>query len=170
MRARDRGQAEHVYVWRFEPADHVAGVEPAHAVRDDVDALAAGLGFDVAAQFGGALFDGGGGRDRGEDYGDVVGLEGFGDAAPVVDAWEELADEVELVEAEEAVGEDDGVEGGSWSGLDGGFLFCGEGATVGMMVRETHGIWRGFGHSHPLLWGPDLKFEDREIAGGERIR
>ena len=37
-----------------------------------------------------------------------------------MDTWEELADQVELVEAEEAVGEDDGVEGGPCSGLDGG--------------------------------------------------
>ena len=111
MRTRDRGQAEHVDVGRLEPADHVASVQASHAVRDDVDALAARLFLDVLAQFGGALFNGRGGGNRGEDYFDIVCLEGFGDAAPVVDAGKKLADQVELVEAEEAVGEDNGVGG-----------------------------------------------------------
>ena len=35
-----------------------------------------------------------------------------------MDAWEELANQVELIKAEETVGEDDGVEGGPCSGLD----------------------------------------------------
>lgn len=131
VRARDRGQAEDVHVGRLEPADHVAGVEAAHAVRDDVDALAVGLFLNVLAQFGGALFDGRGGGHRGEDHFDVVRLEGLGDAAPVVDAGEELADQVELVEAEEAVGEDDGVGGGSVFGADVGVVVRYGGAEVG---------------------------------------
>ena len=35
-----------------------------------------------------------------------------------MDAWEELADQMKLVEAEEAMGEDDGVLGGFCRGLD----------------------------------------------------
>lgn len=68
---------------------------------------------------------------------------------------------MELVEAEEAMGEDDGIEGGSCRGLDGV-------SAAGTM--KTHGIWRGFWHSHPLLWGQGLRFEDLEIDGVERIR
>lgn len=49
VRARDRGQAQHFYIRRFEPTDHVSGVQSAHAVRDDVDALAVGFFFNVAA-------------------------------------------------------------------------------------------------------------------------
>ena len=36
-----------------------------------------------------------------------------------MDAWEELADQMKLVEAEEAMGEDDGVLGGFCGFLDG---------------------------------------------------
>ena len=49
VRTRNGGQAKHVYVWRFEPADHVSGVQAPHAVGDDVDALAVGLLFNVVA-------------------------------------------------------------------------------------------------------------------------
>lgn len=73
-------------------------------MRHNIDALAMSLLLDVAAQFPGALFDGRRGRDRGGDDFDIVGSEGFGDAAPVVDPREEFAGDVELVEAEEAVG------------------------------------------------------------------
>lgn len=40
---------------------------------------------------------------------DAIGGESLFYAAPVVDAWEEGAGEAEFFEAEEAVGEDDGV-------------------------------------------------------------
>lgn len=119
VRTRNRGQAQHLDVWRFEPADHVPGVQSPHAVRHDIDALAMSLFLNVATQFGGALFYGRGRGNRGEDHFDVVGFEGFGDATPVVDAWQEPADEMKLVKAEEAMGEDDGIEGGSCRGLDG---------------------------------------------------
>lgn len=79
-----------------------------------------------------------------------------------MDAGEELADEMELVKAEEAMGEDDGVEGRSCRGL--------ESVSAAGTMMKTHCIWRGFGHSHPLLWGQGLRFEDLEIADVERIR
>ena len=166
VRARDRGQAEDVDVGRFQPADHVPGVEPAHAVRDDVDALAVGFFLNVDAEFGGALLYRCGRGHGGEDDLDVVGLEGFRDTAPVVDAWEELADQVELVEAEEAVGKDDGVAWGSWSGLDGGVFFLGR----RIAIEDTHGIWRGVWHSRLLFWGPGLRFEDLGSHGVELTR
>lgn len=64
--------------------DHVAGVEPAHAVRDNVDAPALGVGRDVLGQLGGAVADGAAGGDRGRDDLDVLGDEGFFDAAPAM--------------------------------------------------------------------------------------
>ena len=65
MRARHRGQAAHAHIRRLQPTNHVARVQAAHAVRDDVDALPAGLVLDVGAQFGGAGFDRGGGGHGG---------------------------------------------------------------------------------------------------------
>lgn len=52
-----------------------------------------------------------------------------------MDAWEELADQMELVEAEEAVGKDNGVLGGFCRGLD--------------------GVWRDMGCRHTVL-GADV--------------
>lgn len=104
-------------------ADHVPGVEAAHAVGYDVDAsgsvtvvvVAAGdgryLGGDLGAEAGGAVGDGGRGRDRGRYYGRALGGQGLLDAVPVVDGREGGV-EAQLGEAEEAVGEDDGVAGG----------------------------------------------------------
>ena len=46
-------------------------------------------------------------------------MEGLGDSAPVVDAWEKLSDQMKLVEAEEAVGEDDGILWGFCRDSDG---------------------------------------------------
>jgi hypothetical protein len=80
-------------------------------MRDDVDALAAGFGGDVVGELKGALFDAGGGWDRGLNYFDVVGFESCGDAAPVLDTGEERAAEAKGVETEEAVSEDDEVFG-----------------------------------------------------------
>ena len=61
-------------------------------MRDDIDALAVSFLLDVMAQFGRTLFYRRGWGDGGEDDFYVVGFESFGDAAPVVDTWEELAD------------------------------------------------------------------------------
>ena len=55
VRTRDRGQAQHLYVRRFEPADHVACVQASHAVRNNVDTLPVSLFLDFMAQFGGTL-------------------------------------------------------------------------------------------------------------------
>ena len=122
MRTRDRRQRPHLHTRRAEPTDHVSGVQPAHAVRHDIDALAICLLLDIPPQLRSAFFDGGGGGHRGGDDFDVVGGEGFGDAAPVVDAREEFPGHVEFVEAEEAVGEHDGVPGGLVGGAEGGVV------------------------------------------------
>lgn len=111
MRRRDRRQAQNFHIVGTEARDHVARVETAHGVRDYVYALPAGFGGDVGAEFGGAFLDGARGGHGGGYYFDAVCEHGFGDAAPVVDAWEEGTGEAELVKAHETVGEDDGVFG-----------------------------------------------------------
>ena len=70
---------------------------------------------------------------------------------------------MELVEAEEAVGEDDVVERGSCSGLEWG-------VEAGGFDEDTHGIWRGFGHSRLLSWGRGLRVEGLGSHGVELTR
>lgn len=85
---------------------------------DDVDGGGFGrAGGEGGAQGGGAVGDGARGRDgRGEDL-DALRAEGLLDAVPVVDGREGRV-QPELREAEEAVGEDDGVLWGvfGWGG------------------------------------------------------
>lgn len=81
---------------------------------DDVDGCVGGyLGFDVRLQGEGAVGDGAAGGHAGGVDGAAGGGEGGGDAVPIVDFGEE-GEEFELGEAEEAVGEDDGVFGSCW--------------------------------------------------------
>lgn len=78
-------------------------------MRNDVDVLAISLRGNVLAKFQSTVFDRGGGRHGGSYDFDAVCAHGVGDAAPVVDAWEEFAGYMELVETEEAVSEDNGI-------------------------------------------------------------
>lgn len=75
-----------------------------------------------------------------------------------MNAWKELADQMKLVEAEEAMGEDDGVLG----------LLC---RNLDVVPREndmrTHGIWRGWWRNRPLLWDQGLRPEDLGSRGVE---
>lgn len=80
---------------RLQAGDHVAGVEAAHAVGNDVDHrrgvlfVSARLRDDVGGELGGALLDGARRRDGGGDDGAVVLREGLLDAVPVFDGREE---------------------------------------------------------------------------------
>ena len=78
-------------------------------MRNDVHILSPSLLRDIISQLLGTVFDRRRGRDGAGYDMDAIGGESLFYAAPVVDAWEEGAGEVEFVEAEEAVGEDDGV-------------------------------------------------------------
>lgn len=99
VRGRDGGEGQDLDVGGVQPRHHVPGIEPAHTMRDNVDALAVGLGRDVLAELEGALFDGArGGHARDDDL-HAGGTHGLRDAAPVVHAREELAGEAQLVEA-----------------------------------------------------------------------
>lgn len=110
VRRGDRDEAGDLEA-RLQLADHVPRVQAAHAVRDDVDRRAGGdLRVDVVEEGRGAVGDGGARGHAGGDDGAAGRGEGFGDAAPVLDG-REGGDEVQLGEAEEAVGEDDGVFG-----------------------------------------------------------
>ena len=104
MRSRYRRQAQNLDIVRLEAGNHIAGVQAAHAVRNDVYGFAVCFGGDVLAELQGALFDAAGRGDGGRDYFDAVCAHGVRDAAPVVNAGEETACYAELVEAEEAVG------------------------------------------------------------------
>lgn len=100
-------------------------------MRHNINALAMRLLLDIPSQFRSTLFDGRGGGDGGSDDVDVVGGQGFGDAAPVVDPREEFPGDVEFVEAEEAVGEHDGVAGGSVGAAEGGVVVYDLAAEIG---------------------------------------
>lgn len=83
-----------VFENRFQAGDHVAGVEAAHAVGDDVYRrdimlVSAGLRENVGGELGGALLDGARRRDGRGDDGAVVLREGLLDAVPVLDGREE---------------------------------------------------------------------------------
>ena len=69
----------------LQARDHVAGVEPAHTVGDDVDALALCLGNDVLGELGGALLNRAAWWHLGGDDLAVVGGQGLLDATPVLD-------------------------------------------------------------------------------------
>ena len=91
MRRRDGRQREDLDVVGLQAGDHEARVQAAHAVRDDVHALAIRLGGDVLAELEGALLDRPGRWDGGRDDLHAVCAHGVCDAAPVVDAGEEAA-------------------------------------------------------------------------------
>lgn len=67
---------------------------------------------------------------------------------------------MELVEAEEAMGEDDRVLRGFCRGLD----------VSGGEWHLTHGIWRGSWRNRPLLWGQGPGFEDLGVHGVDSTR
>lgn len=90
VRRRNGRQRGNLDIVPFEPRDEVPRVEPAHAVREDVDGCSGGNGaLDVCGEVLGAVGDGAGWRDRGRYDDCVVGEEGFADAVPVVDGGED---------------------------------------------------------------------------------
>ena len=104
----------------LDPADQVACVQSAHAVGNDIDAASGHLVFDVAAQFGGALLDAGRRGHGCRHDRRAVACQGFCDTAPVLDSGEEVACKMEFVEAQETVGQDNGVSRCKAAGTDGG--------------------------------------------------
>jgi len=120
MRRPHRRQRLDLHIPRPQVADQVARVQPAHTVRHNINRFAAGFGLDLAQELDGALLDRRRRAHRGRDDLDAVGVQRLFDAPPVVDAGEELADWAQLVEAEEAVREYDGVFGGLVCVAEGG--------------------------------------------------
>lgn len=104
----DRDQGADVDVGWLQVRDHVPRVQAAHAVGDDVDAPAPGGAGNVLTELGGALLDAAGRRHGRCDDLDAVGPQRVGDAPPVVHRRQQVARDLELGEAQQPVGQDDG--------------------------------------------------------------
>lgn len=114
VRRGDGHQRGHVDVGRLQVGDHVTRVQPAHAVRDDVDAPAAGHPGYVLPELLGALLDAARRGHRRRDDLDAVGPEGVGDPPPVVHRRQQVAGYLELGKAQQPVREDNGQFGGCY--------------------------------------------------------
>ena len=113
MRTGNGDERGDVRVPRRQAADHVARVEAAHGMGNDVDLArgylaAARCGVNVITQLGGAVLDGAGRRNGAADDGGALGNEGVLYPVPVLDSGK-VARQLEFGEAQEAVGQDDGV-------------------------------------------------------------
>ena len=104
VRGGDGDERLDVDAGRLELGDHVPGVQAAHAMGDDVDALAMSLGLDVLGQLGGAGLDGATWGHRGGDDLGVIGSQGFLDAAPIADARQVGSGQLQLGESQQSMG------------------------------------------------------------------
>lgn len=109
VRGGDGGQASHLERRRADSRDEVSSVQPAHAVRDDVDGPSCGVPGDLFGQGRRAGLDRPRPWHRRRDTFDPVARESLLDPPPVLDAGEVRPGESPLVETQKAVCQDDGV-------------------------------------------------------------